>query len=203
MDMTVIAAIKVDNKVYMGCDSMFLDVGSLQVTKRTQSKLIIKDEMVIGLTTNGCRIFQTIQYKLKVPSTSKVETKDLLEYFIKKFCSSLYKLLHAENMLLEDPDAKSGEPSLSPASCLIGIRGKLFHIGEDFDVAELDMPFFAVGGGGEYAIGALEASTALATDFKPDDHILHALKTSEKYTAGVKRPYQLVNTETLCILECY
>jgi ATP-dependent protease HslVU (ClpYQ) peptidase subunit len=200
--MTVIAAVKANDRVYMGCDSMFLDTGSLQATKRTQSKLIIKDEMVIGLTTNGCRIFQTIQYKLKLPSTKKVKTEDLLEYFITHFCSKLYKLLHAENMLLEDPDAKTGEPSISPASCLIGIRGKLFQVGEDFDVAELDMPFFAIGSGGEYAIGALEATINLTTGFKPDDHILHSLKTAEKYTAGVKGPFQLVNTGDLCLLEC-
>jgi ATP-dependent protease HslVU (ClpYQ) peptidase subunit len=199
--MTVIAAIKANDKIYMGCDSMFLYPESLQAIKRTQSKLIIKDEMVIGLTTNGCRIFQTIQYKLKVPSTRKVKTEDLLEYFITKFCNSLYKLLHAENMLLEDAEAKTSEPSISPAICLIGIRGKLFRIGEDFDVAELDMPFFAVGSGGEYAIGALEATVNLTTTFKPEDHILHALKTAEKYTAGVKGPFQITNTEDLCLLE--
>lgn len=199
--MTVIAAIKVDDKVYLGCDSLFMDASSFQKVKRTQSKLIVKDEMVIGLTTNGCRIFQTIQYKLKLPSTRKIKDDNLLEYFITQFCSRLYKILHTENMLLDDSEAKSGEPSISPASCLIGIRGRLFQVGEDFDVAEINMPFFAIGSGGEYVMGSLEATTNLTPQLDPESHLLCGMKAAEKFTASVKGPFQIVNTGDLCHLE--
>jgi ATP-dependent protease HslVU (ClpYQ) peptidase subunit len=200
--MTVIAALKADGKIYMGCDSIFMDTGSYQVVKRTSSKLVIKEEMVIGLTTVGCRIFQTLQFKLKLPSTKKLRNDQLLEYISTVFCGKLYKVLHTEGMLVEDTDSKTpSEPSLSPAQFLIGVRDRLFQVGEDFDVAEIDMPFLAIGGGGEYALGSLEATTNLNETLPPDQHLLIALRAAAKYTAGVRGPFQITNTESLCLLE--
>lgn len=204
--MTVIVAMKAKGSVYMGCDSMFLNLETYQNLKRSQSKLMVKDEFIIGLTTaNGCRVFQTLKFKLKLPTTKKVKTEDLLEYMTVTFCRSLHKLLHAENMLVEDPDKKNteAEPCLSPAVLLVGIRDKIFQVGEDFDVAEIDMPFSCIGSGADYSLGSLEATTQLVPkQMDPEHHILYALKTAEKYTAGVKGPFQLVNTGDLCLLEC-
>jgi ATP-dependent protease HslVU (ClpYQ) peptidase subunit len=201
--MTVIAALKADGKIYMGCDSIFLDTGSYQMIKRASSKLIVKEEMIIGMTTVGCRIFQIIQFKLKLPTTKKLRNDQLLEYISTVFCGKLFKVLHTEGMLVEDPERKNteAEPSLSPASFLISIRDKMFQVGEDFDVAEIDMPFLAIGGGGEYAIGSLEATTNLNETMLPDQHLITAFRTAAKYNAGVRGPYQIINTEDLCLQE--
>lgn len=198
--MTAIVALKANGIVYMGCDSIFMDTDTYQVAKRTQSKLIVKDEMIIGITSgNGCKIFQTIQFKLKLTTTKKIPTEDLLEYMVNNFCGKLYKLLRIENLLVEDDDRKGSDPSLSPADLLIGIRGKIFQIGQDFDVAELDMPFFAIGSGGDYALGSLEATNNLLS-MDPEHQVLFALKTAAKFTAGVREPFNLKNTGELCHL---
>jgi len=197
--MTVIAALKANDKIYMGCDSAFLELNSLDRTKRAQSKILVKDEMIIGLTTNGCRIFQILQYKLKLPSTRKVKTEDLTEYMVVHFCPKLKSILHKEDMLQEDTDRKNSDPSISPAGFLIGIRNKLYEITEDFDVAEVDMPFMAIGGAGDYTMGSLEATTGLTTQLDPEHHLIYALKTAEKYNAGVNGPFQLINTGDLCL----
>ena len=200
--MTVIAAIKANGNVYMGCDSIFMDTQSYQTVKRTQSKLIIKDEIILGLTSgNGCRIFQLLKYKLKLPSTRKLKNDDLLEYLVVHFCSRLYKLLHAENLLQEDDSRKNSEPSMSPIELIVGIRDRMYQIGEDFDVAELDMSFYAIGTGGEYALGSLDATTNLCSSLTPEEHLIQAMKASEKFTASVKGPYQLCNTGDLCLSE--
>lgn len=200
--MTVIVALKAKDRVYMGCDSIFLDPQSFQTTKRTQSKLIIKEELVIGITTIGCRIFQVMKFKLKLPSTKKIKTEDLLEYMSTVFCSKVFKLLKLESMLVEDSDRKNSDPCLSPAIFLIGIRDRIFEVGEDFDVAEIDMPFFSVGNGGDYATGSLEATTNLNTQLDPEHHLIYALKTASKFSAAVGSPYQIVNTLDLDFLEC-
>ena len=200
--MTVIAALKAKDKVYMGCDSIFMDMESYQTLKRTQSKLIIKDELVIGLTSgNGCRIFQLLKYKLKLPSTRKLKSDDLLEYLVVHFCGKLYKLLHAENLLQEDESRKNSDPSMSPVEFIIGIRDRMYQIGEDFDVAEIDMPFFAIGTGGDYVMGSLEATTNLTNQLEPEHHLIYGMKAAEKFTASVKGPFQIVNTGDLCHLE--
>ena len=201
--MTVIAALKADGKIYMGCDSIFMDTGSYQVVKRASSKLIVKEEMIIGLTTVGCRIFQTLLFKLKLPTTKKLRNDQLLEYVSTVFCGKLFKVLHTEGMLVEDSDRKNteAEPSLSPASFLISIRDRMFAVGEDFDVAEIDMPFLAIGGGGEYAIGSLEATTNLNETMLPEQHLITALRTAAKHNAGIRGPFQIINTEDLCLLE--
>ena len=197
--MTVIVAMKANDKIYMGCDSMFLTLSSLDITKRTQSKLIIKDEMVIGLTTNSCKIFQVLQHKLKLPSTRKVKTEDLTEYMVVHFCPKVKSLLQKEDMLTEDSDRKNSEPSMSPASFLIGIRDRMFDITEEFDVAEIDMPFMVIGGAADYSMGSLEATTNLTPQLSPEDHLIYALKTAVKFNAGVLGPFQLTNTEKLCL----
>jgi len=196
---TVIVALKANDKIYMGCDSSFLDLNSLNITKRVQSKLIIKDEMVVGITTNGCRIFQIIQFKLKLPSTRKIKTEDLTEYMVVHFCAKLKSILHKEDILQEDTDRKNSDPSISPAGFLIGIRNKLYEITEDFDVAEISMPFMSIGGAGNFTIGSLEATTGLLTQLSPEDHLIYALKVADKYNAGVCSPFQLVNTGDLCL----
>lgn len=200
--MTVIAAIKANDKIYMGCDSIFLSLNSLDITKRTQSKLLIKDEMIIGLTTNGCRVFQMLQYKLKLPSTRKIPTEGLTEYMVTQFCNKVKALLSKEELLIEDSDRKATGPSISPAAFLVGIRDKVYEITEDFDVAEVRMPFMAIGGAASFTMGSLEATTNLVTQLDPEHHLIYALKTAEKYNAGVEGPFQLANTGDLCLLEC-
>ena len=197
--MTVIAALKADGKVYMGCDSIFMSPSSFDITKRAQSKILVKDEMIIGLTTTGCRVFQVLQYKLKLPSTHKIKTEDLTEYMVVQFCAKVKSLLQKEEILIDDSDRKDAGPSLSPASFLVAIRNKLYEITGDFDVAEVDMPFMAIGGASDYAMGSLEATTNLITQLDPEHHLIYALKTAEKYNAGVSGPFQLVNTGALCL----
>jgi ATP-dependent protease HslVU (ClpYQ) peptidase subunit len=104
-------------------------------------------------------------------------------------------------MLEENTERKNSDPSLSPAQFLIGIRNKIYEITEDFDVAEVNMPFMAIGGASDYSMGSLEATTNLNTQLDPEHHLIYALKTAAKYNAGVKGPFQLVNTGDLCLLE--
>ena len=51
-------------------------------------------------------------------------------------------------------------------------------------------------------MGSLEATTNLVTQLDPEHHLIYALKTAEKYNAGVEGPFQLANTGDLCLLEC-
>ena len=202
--MTVIAALKQNNIVYMGCDSVFMDLESLQPVRRKQSKLIIKDEMIIGFTAgNGCKILQVLKHKFNVPSTRKVATEDLEDYMATKFCSKLFNLLQSEDMLEDDTDKKNSPPCLSPATLLIGIRDKIFHVGEDFDTYEIESNFFAIGSGAPFTLGALHSTLGLInpTQMDPEHHLLHALKTAEHFTQGVKGPFQICDTEKKCLLD--
>jgi len=195
--MTVIIGMKANNKVYMGCDSVFLC--GQQITRRSQSKLLIKDELLIGFTTSGSRILQVVNHKLKLPSTRKLKTEELEGYLATIFCSKLYKLLDMERLLVNDSDRKDSEPCMSPARLLIGIRDRLFEVGEDFDVSEIPTDYYAVGSGEPISLGCLEATTSLLPQFGPEDHLIFALKTVTKHIAAIQGPYQLANTGDLCL----
>lgn len=195
--MTVIVAMKANNKIYMGCDSSFVSSG--QITRRTQSKLVIKDELIIGLTSNGCKIIQILKHKLKLASTKKLKSEELECYLSTIFCNKLFKALSAENILEDDNDRKTSEPSMSPARLLIGIRDRLFEIGEDFDVSEVDTDYHAIGGGDKYALGSLEATINLLPQLGPEDHLIFALKTTTKHMPIIGSPYHLINTGDLCL----
>ena len=201
--MTVIAAMKHNNCIYMGCDSLFMSSEDYKPVKRVQSKITIKGELVIGITTShSCRVFQEIKYKLKLPPTKGIESNDLLEYLVSHFCPKVFKLLTSLRMLEDDPDRKTSEPSLSPATFLIAIRDRLFEISEDFDVSEINAPFYAIGSGGDYTTGSLEATIEfIPKQIDPEHHLLFAMKTAEKFTQAVKGPFQIINTGDLCLLE--
>ena len=201
--MTTIIAVKSENRVYMGCDSLFMDMGSFEPVKRTQSKLIIKDELIIGMAgSSGCKMFQVIKSKLHLSTTKKIKSEDLLDYMVNEFCDKYYEVMKAERLLVLDEDTK--ELDASPAIMLIGIRDRIFHVGEDFDVSEIDMPFYSIGSGSSYALGSLNATLSLCQkELSVEDSVLFALKASEKFVQSVKGPFQLVNTGgDLYLLTC-
>lgn len=190
--MTVIVGLKTQDKVYLGCDSLF----SIEdkISSRNATKIIIKSGLVIGMSTTNCRIFQVLEYKLKLPRI----TNDVTKYMATIFIPKLRRLLQSEGLLLFDEDTK--ETTLSPAAFLVGVQNKLFDIGEDFDLAEVSTPFESVGIS-NYALGSLHTTEVLSsvTNLSPEDRLLTALKISEQCSTKVKNPFYIVNTEDLVI----
>ena len=70
---------------------------------------------------------------------------------------------------------------------LVGVRGRLFEIGPDYQVGESMDGFSAVGCGDQVAHGALFASRGRPAM----DRVVTALAAAERFSAGVRRPFAI------------
>ena len=75
---------------------------------------------------------------------------------------------------------------------LVGYRGRLFYVGDDYQVGEYACGFGAVGCGEGYALGAL---FALHNGGKPKKRIMIALRAAEYFSAGVRGPFRVLSSK--------
>jgi hypothetical protein len=75
---------------------------------------------------------------------------------------------------------------------LVGVSGRLFVVGGDYQIGEPADGYAAVGCGEDLALGALHATTALG--LKPRRRLTHALAAAEHHSAGVTGPYVYATT---------
>jgi ATP-dependent protease HslVU (ClpYQ) peptidase subunit len=79
------------------------------------------------------------------------------------------------------------------AVIMIGYKGKLFIIGEDFTLSEIAAPYEAIGAGAKYALGYLYAMGK--TSLSPERMIENALGCAEHFCAGVRGPFIVLEGE--------
>ena len=102
-----------------------------------------------------------------------------MEYFVKHFVPALKDALEENNYPSSD-DEKSGW------KLLIGIRGRIFTIEDDYHVGQDFINYSSIGSGSPYALGALYASSK-AKD--PQKILTDALKAAELFTTSVCGPF--------------
>jgi 20S proteasome alpha/beta subunit len=79
----------------------------------------------------------------------------------------------------------------SGGTFLVGYKGVLYRVDNDFQVGISHDPYDACGCGEYYALGALDVLTTFDTDSEEDARnvVVLALKAAERYSAGVRRPF--------------
>lgn len=141
--MTCIAAIVEDGKIIMGGDRAGSDGWNIET--RTSPKVFQNGEFVMGFTTSF-RMGQLLEHSFVPPQF--VEGEKLMTYMVKRFITEAQRCLVTGGFCKNEGPWKGG-------NFLVGVRGHLFHIESDFQVAEIIRPHTAVGSGESVAIGAL------------------------------------------------
>ena len=185
--MTCIIGLVEDDKVYLGGDSAGVD-GNWNVTLRADKKVFKRDGYLIGFTTSY-RMGQVLQYMATLPTPpdpltlSDTDRLDwLMEFMVVEFVESIRKAFDkAGYTKIENSREEGGQ-------FLVGVNGRLFCIGSDFQVGESMAGFDAVGSGATYAIGAMAVSRR-----KPINRIKQALAVAEQFNAGVRGPFIVVH----------
>src|SRR5690606_16010835 len=113
-------------------------------------------QMIIGFS-GSFRVGQLLRHSWKVPRRPS-SVKDDMEFMVRYVVASIKKLLMAEGIDLEDYQRDL------VSEIMIGYRGKLFVIHDDYHVSVLDSPFNAIGDGASYAKGALELMMQLVNE---------------------------------------
>jgi ATP-dependent protease HslVU (ClpYQ) peptidase subunit len=70
---------------------------------------------------------------------------------------------------------------------LVGYKGKLYQIDNDYQVARFSEKYITVGSGEQYALAAMYA----ARNLPPRKRIMTALRTAAKFNIGVTGPFYI------------
>jgi ATP-dependent protease HslVU (ClpYQ) peptidase subunit len=178
--MTCIVAIKNKKKVQIWGDSA--GVSGLDVRIRKDKKVFTMGEFGIGYSSSF-RMGQLIRFKLKIPNPPK--KTDLFLFMATVFIEELRVVLSKGGYTKIELNSEDG------GCFIVGIRGRIFTIYDDFQVSEDKEEFMSVGCGEKYALGALEAMRKTIRT-SPHNKAKIALETAEKFSGGVRRPFNFV-----------
>lgn len=175
--MTCIVGLVADGNVYIGGDSA--GVGGWDLTIRADSKVFERDGYVFGFTSSF-RMGQLLRYDLTLPELPAADA-DLFGFMVRHFIGAV------RTGMKDGGYAKVENGREEGGAFLVGCRGRLFAIDDDFQVGEAICGFDAVGSGAATARGAM---TALA-DLPPHKRIGRALEIAEQWNAGVRGPFRI------------
>lgn len=177
--MTCIVGFVDKGKVYMGADSAGVD-SAYNISIRKDRKIFKNGEFLIGCTSSF-RMIQLLMFSLKPP---KIGKKDIFEYMCTDFIDAVRKSFDSGGFL-----QKNKENQEEGGTFLVGVRGRLFRIEDDFQVEECLDKYNACGCGVRYAKGSLY--TTKDSEESPEKIITLALKAAEYHSSGVSAPFHI------------
>lgn len=158
----------------MGADSA--GVGGYSLTVRADTKVFRNGPMLFGFTTSF-RMGQLLRYALTVPDHDP--RVDVEKYMATTFVDAVRECLKSHGFASKSCEVESG------GTFLVGYKGRLFCIYDDYQVAEAADRYDAVGCGHDIAKGALFATPELSGE----ERAKTALSAAERYSSGVRSPF--------------
>jgi ATP-dependent protease HslVU (ClpYQ) peptidase subunit len=175
--MTAIAAIEHDGQVWIAGDSAAVDASTGEVITVGTPKVWRRGAFVMG-GADSFRYIQVARYVFEPPTLPRVRSDDAHDkYLATEFCPALREAFRSD-LELKDGDKY---PNIE---LLIGFRGRVYAIYEDFAFNRPNDGFDAIGSGGQTARIALSCSKG-----HPRTRLRTALERAEKYTTFVRRPF--------------
>jgi ATP-dependent protease HslVU (ClpYQ) peptidase subunit len=175
--MTCIVGLVHGGKTWIGGDSAGLAGYDLEI--RTDKKVFVNNGIAMGFT-DSFRMGQLLSYALKVPTMH--DGDDLMRFMTVDFINAVRLCLKDGGYAAKQNETETG------GHFLVGHKGRLFHINNDYQVAEVARGFTAIGCGALSAIGALYAMERTLSEMS----VLAALTIAEKCSGGVRSPFHVV-----------
>lgn len=182
--MTCIVGFVEGNTVWMGGDAAGTN-DWLHQDLYERPKVFRNDGALIG-SCGSARQADLLLHVLKVPDHDPRMTIE--KYMVKVFIDAVRECFKAGGV----GGVKEGVEQ-SQGHFLVGYKGSLFAIYDDYQVREPRTKYAAVGCGAQIALGALFASDHVAGG---RDRVEIALRASERFSAGVRGPFHIEALES-------
>lgn len=197
--MTCIVALRDAGVIYMGCDSAGVG-GWYSKANRMDPKIYRVGSMLIGFTTSF-RMGQLLGHSLTPPHHHPDVATE--KYMATTFVNAVRECLKAGGWAEKEKEQERG------GDFLVAYKTRIFHVQSDYQVAEREEPFDAVGCGFDLALGSLYTSARVldvvgddrqgprvvekATLVTPDprERVLVALEAAAAFSAGVHPPFRI------------
>jgi ATP-dependent protease HslVU (ClpYQ) peptidase subunit len=177
--MTCIVGIKTSSGVYIGGDSASTNDSGLQTILAGSKVFFIgegSNRMLLGCTTS-CRMMQLLHYELQIPAYE--DGTDIEAYMVTKFVNAVRDCLRSGGFAQKENEKEAG------GNFLVGFRGRLFEVQDDYQVSEPVNNYEAVGSGAKFALGAFYVTSHLP----PEERMELALQAATYHNAYVRPPY--------------
>lgn len=178
--MTAIVGIVEDGKVWIGGDSA--GVGGLSMQIRSDPKVFKNGEFVIGYTSSF-RMGQILEHHLSAPLPYEGESG--MAYMVKRFIPAVKAQLRDHGF------QRCSEGQDSGGTFLVGYRGELYEVEDDYQVARVQQRYHAVGCGRDLALGSLYTTNQF--EMSPKERITTALSAAAEFSAGVRAPFTIIS----------
>lgn len=182
--MTCIVAIADKGDVYIGGDSA--GVAGLSISIRNDWKVFLNHCFAIGCTSSF-RMIDLLRFKLNPPQQTVSQTDH--QYMATSFIDEV-KDMFSKN----DYGNKQGNRGAEGGTFIVGYKGQLYVIHDDFQVGIPAVPYDAIGCGADIALGSLHSTQGLIVD--PQKRIIKALEAATEFSAGVRPPFNIVKLAT-------
>lgn len=174
--MTCIIGIALKGKVVIGGDSAGVSGSSLELRK--DPKVFKVGECIIGFTTSF-RMGQLLRFGFTLPKQK--EKQDDFEYICTDFIDDVRARLKFGGYSKKKDEVEFG------GTFIVGYRGMIYKVSDDFQAGIPLSNFTACGCGEEIAFGAVAALIDSGMTLK--EITLKALGIVERYSAGVRSPF--------------
>lgn len=178
--MTCIVGFVEGNTVWIGGDSA--GVGGWSLTVRADVKVFKNGPMLFGFTTSF-RMGQLLRWALTVPDHDP--RVDIEKYMCTTFIDAVRECLKTHGWAEKDKEQESG------GCFLVGYRGRLFKVDNDYQVGVPADGYDAAGCGDQIACGAMFAAAHLGGR----ERVELALRAAERFSAGVRGPFIVESLE--------
>lgn len=172
--MTCIAGLVEGSTVWIGGDSA--GVAGLSMNVRADQKVFRNGPMLFGFTTSF-RMGQLLRHTLVIPDHDPRVPVE--KYMATTFVDAVRECLKSNGWACKTNERETG------GTFLVGYKGRLFCVFDDYQVGESSDGYDSVGCGCEIAEGALFATAGQS----PRERIETALKAAERHSAGVRGPF--------------
>jgi len=176
---TCIVGIQTGSGVIVGGDSAGLS-GWVR-THRADPKVFITGSCVIGFTTSY-RMGQVLRYA-DLPKPLDREGSDLERFVATEFVDGVRDALKSAGWAKKDNEREDA------GTFLLGVNGRLFKVGDDYQVGWSRDGYEACGCGWEIAYGALHATRRL----RPETRVRRALVAAAYHSGGVHPPFTILH----------
>jgi ATP-dependent protease HslVU (ClpYQ) peptidase subunit len=179
--MTTIVGVQNADGCVIASDSRVAEGGKVY-THPEMVKAIERGSYIIG-GAGDYRALQVVLHGWIPPLVSAKAKQNLYEFVINKVAPSLKTTLTEAGIEFGKPSDNDDKFELQ---LIIGINGTLFELDSDFAVAMNDTGLYAIGSGGDYALGALHAGVS----------ILDAMRIAAINNNGTSAPFYILEQET-------
>lgn len=188
--MTCIAGYRQDGQVWIGGDAMASNSEDYRLVKAPKvfRKKRNDIEMIIGYA--GCfRKGQIIQYALELSDMHKQGKMSNMKYISTVFADAVYEVWD-ENSQRVCFDENGNDDATT--DLLIGFKGELFILEDDYSVYQHDTNYESIGIGRTPALACFSALEDIMQLIEPADKVERALEVSSQFSKDVRPPFTIL-----------